>query len=865
MLKKIILIFFIAVIPNIAFWDVVEISCSSSDHFSSSCNQCFVENTNIYLWYWPENLSDTRNAWNAWTYIYYDENLTPVSIHPFYTNWELTQWPWWFHWASNLNDWDWNNWENYLDTQGFLFIKILPNTSWKILQSDDGYYINFSTLSEAIVNNWRDYPLWETQYIVNYYNIWDRTQRTHKECVLNYPAWCWDWILDTTYWETCDFNDPSKTWWWVWGCDDTCEPIGTSESCDSLTASPSSARDSLTSNLECSWTNAVSYLIEVKDSSGNVIKTINANSWSVTLNTRWSYTAQCYVNGSITSTACTKPLSVTGWWWGGGGPDCIDFEFWVWTWNVDEVVSPYVSPNTLRNITFKWNALEIPVICQWDWDSNYAYVDCWNGSITWIKSLNGSKKATFICEYLGSSTSLFRPKCYVWENSSRVNESSLLCTWKIAFSGWWWGSNYCWDWVVQRPNDNWEMEECDFGSENGKPGVLCDANCKLSSYVITIPWVADWVITIPDNWEIILWVNSDIIVWDDINIYEKLWQLPYITNMSAFEIAFEKLCVYLKDWNSLDGSSSQCITAWRLDSGETLKFSSFPSFISNTDSIIWSFEDNVLVTTINNLVNAYFTAKVNVRVVKPSITTLGWWTSFVEDSSDIADINEVMEDDDNSNFVWVWITDNLSSDIKNIDDEDVKDNASGEMDTNNDTINSNINVESVWTSIPTTSNISDFESFNWMDNVFILKNKNFQVTSSTDFWAWAKTYIIENANLMITSNIEYWENIAFVVKGWNIKISDNVTNINWIYISIIKDWVGWEISWYNKTDKVLNVNWALYWDITNLVNKRIYIEEEAWYLNVWTIVSFGSSVFRQPAPLTWQFIWEYLDSEKVAK
>ena len=152
-----------------------------------------------------------------------------------------------------------------------------------------------------------------------------------------------------------------------------------------------------------------------------------------------------------------------------------------------------------------------------------------------------------------------------------------------------------------------------------------------------------------------------------------------------------------------------------------------------------------------------------------------------------------------------------------------------------------------------------------MDNVFIISNKNFQVNSLTNFGVWSKTYIIENWNLIISSDINYLENIAFVVKWWNINIADSVTNIDWIYISIVKNWVWWEISWYNKTKNVLNVDGALYWNITNLVNKRTYIEESNWYLNVWTIVSFWSSIFRQPAPLTWQFIWEYLDSQKVAE
>jgi hypothetical protein len=64
----------------------------------------------------------------------------------------------------------------------------------------------------------------------------------------------------------------------------------------------------------------------------------------------------------------------------------------------------------------------------------------------------------------------------------------------------------------------------------------------------------------------------------------------------------------------------------------------------------------------------------------------------------------------------------------------------------------------------------------------------------------------------------------------------------------------------------LKVKGSLYGDITDLVASRTYVKENPnGQINVWTIVSFGSSLFRKPAPLTWQFIWEYLNSEKIAK
>ena len=40
---------------------------------------------------------------------------------------------------------------------------------------------------------------------------------------------------------------------------------------------------------------------------------------------------------------------------------------------------------------------------------------------------------------------------------------------------------------------------------------------------------------------------------------------------------------------------------------------------------------------------------------------------------------------------------------------------------------------------------------------------------------------------------------------------------------------------------------------------------DKWQLDVWTVVSFGSSTFRKPAPLTSTFIDEYVKATKVAK
>jgi len=130
---------------------------------------------------------------------------------------------------------------------------------------------------------------------------------------------------------------------------------------------------------------------------------------------------------------------------------------------------------------------------------------------------------------------------------------------------------------------------------------------------------------------------------------------------------------------------------------------------------------------------------------------------------------------------------------------------------------------------------------------------------------WSKTYIIENWDLIISANIDYDDNIAFVVKWWNIRIEPSVNKIDGVYITIPKSWVWWEFTWWSETDTILKVNGSLYGKIDHLVSTRTYVKNTGSKISVWTIVSFGSSIFRKPAPLTWQFIWEYLESEKMAR
>jgi hypothetical protein len=414
------------------------------------------------------------------------------------------------------------------------------------------------------------------------------------------------------------------------------------------------------------------------------------------------------------------------------------------------------------------------------------------------------------------------------------------------------------------------MEECDFWwlakSEWLNHGCNPDT-CKIS-----------WVLTFPDDWKLIFGPTWDYIIWENMDLFRTYsLERPYLKNQSSYDFYFKELCVVKKsgntlNWNTVCEPMGRIITAWL-----TYAMSSVPSFVWNTSSLTnTTYWDNSLVVTVRDeswvrYDNAYFVSKIWVRVAKPTVGTTWGWTSYVSNANDISNVSEVakgiVDEDKNKNFVWAGVsTWSLSSYTKEVSDASSVKEVWKEWDKYN-------NASSGWdTSSPlttwTSENIWDFENYNWLSNAFILKDKKFVINKDTLNWlTWWRTYIIENANLVINADISYPDNIAFVVRWWNIEIDKSVKNIKGIFIAIPK-WSVWGyILWLNgKTTDVLNVDGSLYGNIESLVDKRTYMKQNSsWLLDVWTVVSFGSSVFRDPAPLTTTFISEYLEAIKVAK
>lgn len=693
---------------------------------------------------------------------------------------------------------------------------------------------------------WNNNPATRESKTINNYFV-SNYQVHENECLNVTLAWCWDWQV--TNWEVCDPSDTNRTWWWVWGCNNSCQPITTNTpTCTSLTATPITWVNSLTSTLTCTWTNASTYTINCWNG-----QTINASTWTCNYSAVWTYTPTCFVNGTITSPTCQRTVSVTnnsssssssGW----GTYQCRDISK---TWN---------------QVTCVWNHLvqTFRLNCSWTYLFSWATVWSWN-----------TTSATFTCSDNSATCSVYNQivtesSFYTWATNPACNltPSSSSSSWgstsSSSSSSWWSSPDYCWDWIVQRPNENYQLEECDFWTWTWPS--WCTSTCKI-----------DWISSIPNDWEIVFWPSDNVIIGDWMNPYLSYsLNKPSILNKSPYDLYFDSLCVVKKSGSNTLNWWTRCEPIWKtLFPWSNYTFTTYPNFTWNTSAITsWTFWDNTIVTTIEHewvlYTNAYFASELKVRVSKPSIATTWWGTSFIRTSSNISNVSKVTEVTNNSeknkNFIWAWVSSwDLSSYSTNTKNVDSVNTVSEEWNKYNKAVNDSSTI--TWLSIGTTSNIGDFNSYNWISNAYILKNTSFVIWLNTFSWlSWPRTYIIENWDLLINSNINYSGNIAIVVKWWNIIIDKSVTSITWTYISIPNWSSGWDIKWtWWSTNNILTVKWSFYWNSQNLISQRTYIKENSWLLSVWTIVSFWSSVFRDPAPLTSTFINEYLDATKVAK
>lgn len=614
-------------------------------------------------------------------------------------------------------------------------------------------------------------------------------------------------------------------------------------SCDSLVVSQASGSAVYSSNFTCNATLATSQNIILTDPNGN-IQSFPTQSGVFNIDTQWTYTAACFINGlTTTQPACIQNLSLSngwggwgGWWWGGWGwgwwaPDCLEAQF-----NTSSVSCTGSSRARFMKFTCSnW------VVLTNSWNNNSFTLDDCNAGLTPYDPLNPTLPYDIFATTMNFSGAI----C-----SASRNGVSWFTRNNCQFSAIWWSwGPRCWDRAVQ----TYLWEECD-GT------IWCSSTCKLN--INTLPSAGLLDIDV---------FNGTVVIWDQMDPYNiHSWLIPVLQNNGGIndDIVIDKFCAYKEPSNtSLTTSINPICTSIPggiLYPGQSVSLNGLTgNYFWNVSGIpAWNkIDDNDIIYTVqesdwNHELNAFFNKKLTVRVAKPTLTTTGWGTSFINNISQLSDITNIwngisgIDSWKNKNFVWASIGE-LSSYTKW-----VTDTSQAESDASDLTESVIDNIDSISTSV--------FENYNGIDNVYII-DWPYVLNAITDGNT-SKTYIIDWWDLIISDNIEYSWNIAFIVKWWNIVIRDHVTSIDGTYISISQWTRGGNIRGTNITTNVLQINGSIYWNMNNLLEKRTYIKNNStWIIDVGTIVSFGSSVFRKPAPLTTKFIGEYIESKKVAQ
>ena len=866
-----------------------------SDAIAPNCNRSDSETQNLIRWVW--NHDSILNVWESFTYTCNKTNTTQE-----YENRINVAWVWV---TSNLRVTDTDETQVRLVQPSILVIKLDANSNdfdW-VVWNDTQTVSSWSTAIFGITvrNNWTE----DLKTVTLSDTIAPNCNRNDSE-TQNLIRWVWNHDSILNVWEsftyTCNRDNTQSNYTntiivnAVWvnsnqqvNDDDITQVIvwtDSSASCTNLTVTPDNWVVTFSSSFTCTAVWANSYRIEVKNSSWTLLNTINSNTWNYSFTQIGTYNISCYINNeNTTNDSCVKTIIATennGWnpyCWDGNidpGEQCDDWNNISWDgcsatcstewWGGWRAATCYDIETTGTQVTCYWNDM-----------TETFRVDCGNGINKFVSATNADAtwrtKGTVTCDY-SVEPKVSEPRCFVsglWINVI-PNPKENYWGWTTRNQCQATVGQYCWNGILE-----WN-EECEKDNYWVFPDI-CNTNCTLKDWgwVTTDPGQDPWVITIPTHWNIIFGEKANVIIYQWQSVADKV-STPYIYNDSDYDLNLKALCVVQTSWNTLTIPAIQpnCkALPGILYPGQRIEFPGAYNEYKGKEITSWNYGDNILKITYQKLDGtildwAYFAETVKVRVAKPSIVTTGWGTSYVRSVNKVSDINKVAnwvvdptKVDDNKNFVWTSVSD-LTSYSDNTTNTTIVDKVENTW----DDYNSNV-WDAVDNTAPATTEIktslSDFESYNWMKDVFVLKSKNFKINSDLfSSISGPRTYIIENGDLYINKDIVYNDNIAFVVKWGDIFIDSSVKRIDWTYITL-KQWTNWwNIKSAQSTDTLV-VNWSLYWNIDDLVSNRVKVEENNWNLSVWTVVSFGSSLFRKPAPLVSQFIAEYLEQQKVAQ
>lgn len=863
-IMKKILLFILTLFTFINLDSVFAINITTHNSIQTNCNWWIFPPLTIYWndWY---HLWDRLNASWEWLISSNSEvsvyiNSNKINIPNWWvqvSNYVPSAWPFYAVWNNNLTTLNIPNLVPADRDQPIAQIvyKIRRMYTW----SNNTYNYNWNYIYSPFT--------WAIPIQTNLWNLnrnFDPSTLTaDEECIAIVPRWCWDWVLDVSNWEQCDPNDPSSTWFWTSWCSTTCQPINWwwwSASCSNLTMNWGNTQTSFTAPTTINfqwfwagslWSNPEYRLILTNNANSSIIATYTWTTWAFnhTFNSNVNFTATLYIDNTPYWTV----------WWSNG---CLrTWSMWGW----------------------------------WGWWGN-----------TWY-SCNTSNSCWSYSSQIACENSSAWKTCYLNDNTSCLNTAPVQCP-----DWWgWWLSTRCWDWIIQRPNSNGQMETCD------TPEPWCNW-CSTTitnpwetgpgNITITNPWetwlpisLSDYRIIVGNNsplfatndiikfssnksiylWGKTVWINNNynsIITWNSLSYimpnWSSVWRVDY----------FER---YVRDWSwniidiiyrTINNPYSITLFNWNQISWFRWNTSNFwPNEIfrdTNMSSIFPSQWENNFYVNIQFLEEA-----MPIRVSRNIISSIAGWNSLVYNPVWF-DVNYVV-----NNFIdWLasgnFVGTNLNKDMSNwkklsgqnidINDENKIEDVSKNFD--NETINvdktnivlpwiEDIQINSSNDFVSKLSNMWDKDniktSINW--DVFINPN-SFDLKLSNK-----KTIIIENWDLVINRNLSYlWNNDswAFIVKNWNLIISKNVSKIAWIFIVL-----DWKIkSDWEKTSKQLFIDGNLYWDSSDLSNNRTFVRwtNKSSALTTWIVINYSNRALKNPPPMLNYFI-EQFNQKKIAR
>jgi len=675
--------------------------------------------------------------------------------------------------------------------------------------------------------------------------------------------WCWDWRLgftwddwiawtaddedyywDIYHWEECDDGNNNDNDW----CSSTCKLETPNVT---LTITPSNSSSSFTWVLDSTKSSRSDY-IEFNDGNWNI-----TNSWivfpiskfytsttnaSVSVISNYSWLIQPGLSLPTNFTSASVTISTDWWWWW----------TWVcWDWVINTPNSSWVNEECDDWNTTSWDWCSATCTNEWWW---------WWTWVCWDWYINGWES----CEthqYIYHSQT-----CWSWTWAYDCSYTSLDPVPTVA---WCRASDcrYCWDSTLE----DTQWEECD-NSESW---------CNSCSINYSDPTWPGW------SWTSVIYEPKKLI-WNDQPVYPGWTDKPKLQNVTWYPIYISKeFCV-----NRFYQKNNHWVSFYPRESINfnwiPLGYCEWPVWLMQPNDFYYWLEvattgwtwrindfndtekyvDNQVIAWLDNNWDRNFqldepNEEKIIRVSIPSVSTVWWWTSMVDSNRkwDLYDLASdwISDQTKNNNFIVSSLsatstTNPLSSYTIKSDNWVIKTQAIIEWD--NDV--SSFNSISASTPTSTIYNISWFNNYNWLTNVYYYRWN--VILNSVNIIGGNKTFIID-WNFKVNWNITSSDSLAFVIKWGSFIIWNWVTRLDWVYISM-DDKIEWD--WIQTSNQLL-VNWALYGNIDDLVRDRTYISDNwNWLIDVWTVVHYTSKVYTTPPPMLWDFIWQYMEVWKVS-